>query len=101
MKEFTYNGKSYIYLCSKDIWVIYDSCEIKRKKNIKNILTEIANENELPIGRTINDMTSEWAAHNLLYNLHLFRSHTETVDIEANQSKSLKFIYKVLSLFYK
>ncbi|MCH5166883.1 MAG: hypothetical protein J1F35_03235 [Erysipelotrichales bacterium] len=101
MKEFVYNDKLYKYSCSKEIWVIYNSCEIKSKKDINKILTEISENNELPSGRTIKDMVSEWAAHNLLYNLHLFRTHTNTVDLEKNQSKILKFLYKILSLFYK
>ena len=35
--------------------------------------------------RTIYSLLREWATHNFLYNLHIFRSHTKDVDLNAKQ----------------
>lgn len=45
-------------------------------------------------------MLVEWKAHNLLYHLHLFRSHTADVDLNIGQKWYIKIIYFILSLMY-
>lgn len=45
--------------------------------------------------RTMRSMQLEWATHNALYNMGLFRSHTKDVDIEAEQAWWLKAAYAV------
>ena len=46
--------------------------------------------------RSFGSMKREWATHNLLYNLHLFRSHTKDVDINYPQKWYATFVYDVL-----
>ena len=50
--------------------------------------------------RKLKDMIAEWQTHNLLYYLGLFRSHTRSVNFEANQSKFMKILYKIFGKIY-
>ena len=44
---------------------------------------------------------NEWAAHNLLYNWHLFRSHTKDVDIDRDGgSWWMRLLYGVGAYIY-
>lgn len=45
--------------------------------------------------RSMRSMQLEWATHNALYNMGLFRSHTKDVDIEAEQAWWLTAAYYV------
>ena len=44
--------------------------------------------------RTMPSLCREWATHNLLYALHLFRSRTEDVDI--NQPCKYEWLYNIV-----
>lgn len=46
--------------------------------------------------RTDASLMREWAVHNLLYNLHLFRSHTADVDLDYPQPFIVRAAYGVL-----
>ena len=48
--------------------------------------------------RTAKSLINEWFAHNVLYNLHLFRSHTKDVDLNYPQSKIVGICYAIVSL---
>lgn len=74
---------------------IMDSYLIKDVKKMEEIIG-IAIVKGFKTDRSMTSMVNEWKAHNLLYNLHIARSHTKDVDIEANISKKLDFIYKIL-----
>lgn len=50
--------------------------------------------------RSINSLIREWCAHNLLYRLHIARSHTESVDFEYPQRWYYTAIWWILSVFY-
>ena len=50
--------------------------------------------------RPINSYVAEWRAHNLLYDLHLFRSHTRDTDLNLDENKFVRFLYRIVSLFY-
>lgn len=63
--------------------------EIIREKEYKNKYEVLNN-------RTNNDIIKEWRAHNLLYKLNIFRSHTKTVDLEYPQKWYYKLIWKIL-----
>lgn len=50
--------------------------------------------------RSVQSYVAEWRAHNLLYDLHLFRSHTKDTDLNIDEKKIARFFYGILSLFY-
>lgn len=74
---------------------IMDSYLIKDVKKMEEIIG-IAIVKGFKTDRSMTSMVNEWKAHNLLYNLHIARSHTKDVDIESSISKKLDFIYKIL-----
>lgn len=49
--------------------------------------------------RTINSEYQEWAAHNVLYRLGIFRKRTGSTDIDQNEPTWRKVVYAVLSIF--
>lgn len=55
--------------------------------------------------RTIKSLTKEWIAHNVLYKLHIARSHTKSVDLNIESwyrilcYNIIYFVNKLLSYF--
>lgn len=55
--------------------------------------------------RTIKSLTKEWIAHNVLYKLHIARSHTKSVDLNIERwyriwcYNIIYFVDKLLSYF--
>ena len=45
--------------------------------------------------RSIKSMKREWACHNLLYNIHIERSHTKDVDINWPQKWYVTLAYDI------
>jgi len=81
---------------------IIDSYKICSKSDMRSILKQLRLES---YGKAIHlislsKMVKEWRAHNLLYDLGLFRSHTKDVDLNLDESKWHRLGYSVLSLFY-
>ena len=50
------------------------------------------------LGDSRSDMSyvKEWYAHNILYKLGLFRSHTRDVDLNDNETLTRRFAYNVI-----
>lgn len=44
--------------------------------------------------RSLSSMTAEWAVHNALYRLHIFRSHT--ADVDLNRPNRFACLYMAL-----
>lgn len=82
---------------------IENSYKIKNCQDMDYILNDIRKGyGNLKIlkNRDNKSLIEEWGAHNLLYNMGLFKSHTKDVDLNYPQSKVVSFIYKVLSCIY-
>lgn len=50
--------------------------------------------------RSDKSLVNEWRAHNLLYDLHLFRSHTRDVDLDWPARWYTEAAYAILSFLY-
>ena len=74
---------------------IIDSYKIKSVNDMMDILEFYAIHHRGIIG-----MINEWRAHNLLYNLHIKRDRTGTVDLNKDQSIWAKIAYAILSFLY-
>lgn len=98
--ELNYKDKTITFAGNENVLSIVDSYKITDTVSMIEILMDISNEIDFPIGRNIEDMVAEWKAHNLLYDLHFMRKHTKSVDFERDQKKILKFLYKCLSKLY-
>lgn len=82
---------------------IKDSYLVKSRKDMKNILTQISLPNFSSYAcdkRSIKGMVREWCAHNLLYNMGLYKTRTKDVDLEYPQKWYCKVGYFILSLIY-
>ena len=84
---------------------IENSYRINIREEMQKVLTytrEMYSIEECDVlKRTDKSLINEWCAHNLFYNLHLFRSHTKDVDLNYPQSKITEIVYSIVSFFYK
>lgn len=84
---------------SKDNIKIYDSYTTTDEKDMAMILSIISIYPQYNLTRERKELIDEWKFHNLLYKLHLFRSHTKDTDLNENESKFRKFVYKIVGKF--
>ena len=82
---------------------IYDSYKVTHTGDMEYLIQKIRYNyplnNYIINKRSMSSLINEWKAHNLLYDLHLFRSHTRNVDLN-NEPWYRKVIYQILSKFY-
>ena len=89
---------------------IEDSYKITETSKMKNILLIIKNKYSIyECGiihiRSINSLVREWQAHNILYKLHIARSHTKSVDLNDERwyrilgYNIIYFVSKLLNCF--
>lgn len=68
-------------------------------QNLEDIYLNVVyyyKNNKLDKNRTIDSYVEEWFAHNWLYNLGLFRSHTRDTDLDGNEAFYRLIIYKLI-----
>lgn len=96
------------YIISEDNIRIENSYVITTEDYIELILTNLKNKISDHIvfqKRTIKSLTKEWIAHNVLYKLHIARSHTKSVDLNIESwyriwcYNIIYFIDKLLNYF--
>lgn len=95
------NEKIEIYT-TKDNTHIENSYLIKTRKAIREEVETIIFIREAkmyPITRSIGSYVNEWKAHNRLYRLGLFVSHTKDTDLEEPQSLIYRIIWFILGGF--
>lgn len=85
--------------------MIFSSFMVKSRREMKSILKQLqsmtAQHPELAIHRrSISDMTREWCVHNLLYSLGIQQHRTSSVDLDYPQSRTMKMLYAIGSIFY-
>ena len=72
------------------------SWEVRAKGEQKRILADLLEEFPFLKERSLPSYLREWRAHNLLYGLGLFRSHTADVDLDAGEPLWRRAIYWAL-----
>lgn len=96
------------YVISENNIHIENSYTITKEGYIKNILTNLKDKigNHIVFQKcTINSLTKEWIAHNVLYKLHIARSHTKSVDLNIERwyrilcYNIIYFVDKLLNYF--
>ena len=84
---------------SKNNIHIEDSYKVNTKEDMQIVLTDIRANHSLEetdvLKRTDKSIIKEWCVHNVLYNLHLFRTHTKDVDLNYPQSKIIEIAYSI------
>lgn len=79
---------------------IYNSYKIKKKKEMKECITEILYKAPLyNTKRSINSLVREWRTHNIFYNRGWFLSHTKDCDLESNEKLYRRFFYYIIGRF--
>ena len=94
------NIRNHVCHCTEDCVTIinsYDVAESDLKPFLKELKSKIGSE--FKYKRTINDWAQEWYAHNVLYKLGLFRSHTRSVDLNEDETKCRVLMYKLIYKF--
>ena len=87
------------YSFSEDgrVLTIKDSCAVPKAKFQPNLNCIKALHGEEPIfERSDRSLKSEWATHNALYALGLFRSHTKDVDFNTPQMCIVTLAYYIV-----
>lgn len=82
---------------------ITDSCLVKSKEEMRGYLQSLrdASDGDMAINkRDMESMVREWRSHNFFYGLHVFRSRTHDVDLEAEQPRWRELFCRVVDFFY-
>ena len=75
---------------------VYDSYQYTDYNlNVMTIIRE-RHLQSLPVTRSFESYVREWKGHNKLYYLHLFRSHTASVDLNENNSIIEELIWLII-----
>ena len=94
-------GNTFIDISPKNIH-IHDSYKIKKEAGMNFILDRILElDDSILKTRSRKSIIREWKAHNICYNLGLFKKSAQHTDIEAYQNLIVKFSYFLLSLLYR
>ena len=107
--EFTRRAKGLIkheiYILNRKIRYDKNNIKIINSYKTTNILTmtyillEFLNRTGYKSKRTVNSWLREWKAHNRLYRLGLFKSHTKDCDLEENEKWYRLLIYQIIGRF--
>ena len=99
-----FNNDDYQCNLSETCTSIIDSYRLKYKSDMYLFLNDLKCANtkkELALNqRETKDMVNEWAVHNLFYNIGILKDRTRSVDLNYPQSKLMKMLYSIISLFY-
>lgn len=87
------------YYISNDNCKIIDSYKITDKEVMLDFINKLREGNKEFQARTSLSYYREWKAHNILYKIGLFRSHTKDVDLNIDEKISRRICYFIISLF--
>ena len=96
MKEITINGVKIKY--DRKCVSILESYKIKEPMKMLNTLVLFKLKTGYQSRRSFNSWLKEWVAHNRLYKLGLFRSHTKDCDLEENEKWWRLLAYQFLGI---
>lgn len=104
-REIIKAGNKYLKVdLSEDNVKIYKSYKLVKTEDIKAFLEKLIKKHSedgfVITKRSLKSMIYEWKGHNLLFYLHLFRSHTTDVDLEYPQKWYMKAMWFCLGVIY-
>ena len=82
---------------------IANSCCVNGKQAMRDFLQQLRESapDEMAVcQRDVESMVREWRSHNFFYKLHVFRSRTHDVDLEAKQAWYRELFCRVVDFFY-
>lgn len=95
MNEITIRGVEIQY--DKNNVRIIDSHKVK-EKNMRNILEWFLIKTCYKSRRSLDSWLKEWKAHNRLYKLGLYRSHTIDCDLNENEQWWRLLVYSIIGI---
>lgn len=101
--NFIINNVAYAYIANSMNICIIDSYKIVKRKDMKYAIKQIRKQTSAKgfiYKRTDKEWLQEWRAHNLLYTLNYEVDRTRSVDLNEDEPKSRKTLYKILSFIY-
>lgn len=75
---------------------IVNSYKIKNRAYMKMVLQEFLKQTGYKSKRSIRSWLKEWKAHNRLYKLRLYKTHTVDCNLEENEKLHRLIIYEFL-----
>ena len=103
-RVFKIDGNEYKYTVTESNVCIKKSYLITKRSDMKlaiqQIRETIATLEGIDIKRSDREWLQEWRAHNFLFELNLFRTQTQNVDLNENETKERKKLYRLLSFLY-
>ncbi len=91
MKEIEILGVKIEY--DKGYVTVFNSYEVTSQWIMAYVLTEFKDRTGYKSKRSLNSWIREWKAHNRLYRLGLFESHTKDCDLEENEKWYRRLVY--------
>lgn len=77
---------------------IMDSYQVRNVKDMIIVLRLFKIKTDYRSKRSLKSWIKEWKAHNRLYRLGLFRSHTKDCDLEENEKLHRLIAYQILGI---
>ncbi len=77
---------------------IVDSYKVENSKDMIRILKLFKLKTGYRTKRSLKSWIKEWKAHNRLYKLGLFKSHTKDCDLEENEKIHRLIAYQILGI---
>lgn len=77
---------------------IVNSYKVRNREYMEFILKTFIEKTGYKSKRSIKSWVKEWVAHNRLYRLGLYKSHTVDTDLEENEKIHRLLIYQILGL---
>lgn len=102
-KQFLWNGLVVSFSYDDKCLCIVDSYRFNKSDmfQILQIIRDEVKEDNIIYSRSIDSWIEEWAAHNVLYAMHIARKRTGSVDLNEDESNFKLFCYKILARFCK
>jgi hypothetical protein len=85
-----------------DEFILYNSYTVKSKNEMYNIIEELKEKfPNYPVSKISTFLlVSEWATHNILYNLGILRVKTRDTNLNVDKKWYINLLYIIIGFFY-
>ena len=104
MATVKYKNFTITYTATKKNIQIKNSHRVTKKADMTAIVSRLRTDAKklgYTYQRSNSSWVTEWRAHNYMYDKHIRRSQTASVDLNENESKAKLLSYSLMSLLYR